>query len=55
LPSLSESEPARGAETELRREELYAAYAEASQDGAFMDEARSTTDAFDVTARDGLE
>lgn len=39
---------------ELRREKIYAAYAEAARDGAFMHDMRSATEAFDVTSGDGL-
>lgn len=39
---------------ELRREKIYASYAEAAQDAAFMEDMASTTEAFSVTVRDGL-
>ena len=38
---------------ELRRERLYAAYAEAARDETFMEEMRSTSEAFSGTAGDG--
>lgn len=39
---------------ELRRQRVYAAYAEAAADPVFMAEMQDVTDAFDVTAGDGL-
>jgi hypothetical protein len=40
---------------DLRREKIYAAYEEAAQDPAFMEDMRSTGEVFDVTTSDGLE
>lgn len=40
---------------ELRRDRIYAAYEEAAQDPVFMEDMRSTSDAYSITARDGLE
>lgn len=40
---------------ELRRAKIYSAYEEAAQDPAFMEDMRSTGEAFDVAASDGLE
>lgn len=39
---------------ERRREQLYAAYAEAAADSAFMADMDATSRAFDVTVADGL-
>ena len=39
---------------ELRREKIYSAYEEAAQDPVFMEDMRSTSEAFSVTVRDGL-
>jgi hypothetical protein len=39
---------------ELRRQRIYAAYAQAAADPVFMEEMRSTTTAFDLSAGDGL-
>ena len=39
---------------ELRRERVYAAYEEASEDRAFMEDMRGTTEAFSTADRDGL-
>lgn len=38
----------------LRRERIYAAYEEASRDPAFLEDMRSTAEAFSGTSRDGL-
>lgn len=40
---------------ELRREKIYAAYQEAARDPVFMEDMRSTGEAFSVTTSDGLE
>jgi hypothetical protein len=40
---------------EKRREKLYASYAEAAQDPAFMADMRSVSDAFEPTVGDGLQ
>lgn len=40
---------------ERRREKLYAAYAEAAQDPAFMADMRAVTAAFETTIADGLQ
>ena len=40
---------------ELRRERVYAAYAEAARDPAFRADMEATADAYDVTAHEGLE
>lgn len=40
---------------ELRRDRIYSAYEEAAQDPVFMEDMRSTSEAFGVTVRDGLE
>jgi hypothetical protein len=40
---------------DLRRDKIYAAYEEAAQDPVFMEDMRSTSEAFGITARDGLE
>ncbi len=40
---------------ELRREQVYAAYAQAAADPVFMEDMRTLNDAFDVTLRDGLD
>jgi hypothetical protein len=40
---------------DLRREKVYSAYEAAAQDPAFMEDMRSTTEAFSGTVRDGLE
>lgn len=40
---------------EVRREKLYAAYAEAAQDPAFMADMRAVSDAFETTVADGLQ
>jgi hypothetical protein len=40
---------------ELRREKIYSAYEEAARDPAFMADMGSTSEAFNVAARDGLE
>lgn len=40
---------------ELRREKIYLAYEEAAQDPLFMEDMKSTSEAFSVTERDGLE
>lgn len=40
---------------ELRRERVYSSYAEAARDPVFTEEMRTTDDAFDVAAGDGLE
>lgn len=39
---------------ELRREKIYAAYEEAAEDEAYMEEMRDVTEAFSVADRDGL-
>jgi hypothetical protein len=39
---------------EQRREKLYASYAEAAQDPAFMADMRAVSDAFESTVADGL-
>ncbi|MGH7563640.1 MAG: hypothetical protein ACREK5_04360 [Gemmatimonadota bacterium] len=39
---------------ELRRRQVYEAYAEAARDPAFMEEMESTTEAYEPVAGDGL-
>jgi hypothetical protein len=39
---------------ERRRDRLYAAYAEAAQDAAFMADMRTVSNAFETTTADGL-
>ena len=57
----AESQNASGEEAllrhpkELRRAKVDAAYEEAAQDPAFMEDMRSTGEVFDVVASDGLE
>lgn len=41
--------------TQIRRDRLYAAYAEAAEDPMFMADMREISAAFDGTIRDGLE
>jgi len=39
----------------LRRGKIYSAYEEAAQDPVFMEDMRSTSEAFSATERDGLD
>jgi hypothetical protein len=40
---------------ELRRERIYTAYAEATEDPAFMEDMGAAAEAFDAVSRDGME